>query len=110
MTRLKGAERTYLRGLAHGLRPLVQIGKEGLTEAVLHAIDEALDANELIKIRFVAGREEKRTTVVAIDEALGSECVGLIGHVAIVYRQHPDPERRRIMLPGEARRPRPTRS
>jgi RNA-binding protein len=98
--RLTGSQRTYLRGLAHHLNPIVQVGKEGLTEPVFAALDTALSARELIKVRLPGDRDDRRAAAAAIDARLGSECVGLIGGVAILYRAHPDPEARRVHLPS----------
>ena len=95
---MRGADRKYLRGLAHGLKPAVHVGKEGLSEGALAAIDEALLANELIKVRFVANKDEKRDVLVVVEQRLGCSCVGLVGHVAVLYRPHPDPEKRSIEL------------
>ena len=47
---LTGGQRKYLRGLAHGKKPLVLIGKNGLTESLFVALDEALESHELIKV------------------------------------------------------------
>jgi len=100
MPELKGRARTYLRGLAHGLRPVVQVGKEGLTDAVVRSIDQALLGSELIKVQIAADRDERRALAATAAAATGAECVGLIGRIAILYRTHPDPERRRLILPG----------
>ena len=54
---LTGKQRSYLRALAHPLKPLVQIGHGGLTDAVLAAIEAALLIHELIKVR-VTGNDE----------------------------------------------------
>lgn len=99
VTELAGRARKQLRGFAHHVRPAVQIGKDGLTEAVLRSIDEALGARELIKVQFVGVKEGRRELAAEIDSRLLSTCVGLVGHVAILYRQHPDPARRTIHLP-----------
>ncbi len=99
MGRLNGAQRKFLRGVAHGYKPLVQIGKEGLTDNVFGAIDDAIAAHELIKIKMAAERDEREELVPAIEERLDCECVGMIGRIAILYRQNPDPERRTITLP-----------
>lgn len=93
---LKGSQRTRLRGLAHSYRPAVQIGKGGLTESVLAAIDDALTAGELIKVQVFAARDERRQITATIEERLACECAGSVGRMAIFYRQHPDPEKRRI--------------
>ncbi len=100
MGKLKGSQRKYLRGMAHGYKPMVQIGKEGLSESVLLAIDTALEAHELIKVRIAADRDERERLVPLIDDRLNSECVGNVGRMAILYRQHPDPDKREIKIPG----------
>jgi len=99
MGKLKGSQRKYLRGLAHSYKPLVQIGKEGLSENVLGAIDTALDARELIKVKIAAERNEREQFVPVIEERLSCECVGTVGRMAILYRENPDPEKRKIAVP-----------
>ena len=59
MARLSGSERKYLRGVAHSYKPMVQIGKEGLSDNVIDAIDTAIGANELIKVKMAAERDER---------------------------------------------------
>ncbi|MEE4273853.1 MAG: YhbY family RNA-binding protein [Thermoanaerobaculales bacterium] len=99
MNTLKGSQRKHLRGLAHSFKPVVQIGKEGLTDAVAAAIDDAITARELIKVRISGEREDREALVPIIEERIQCQCVGTIGRMAILYRQHPDPDRRRIELP-----------
>jgi RNA-binding protein len=100
MAELKGAQRKHLRGLAHSYKPVVQIGKDGLSEGVVHAVDSALEAHELIKLKMAADRDEREALVPLIEARLGCECVGTVGRVAILYREHPDPEKRRITVPS----------
>jgi RNA-binding protein len=99
MGELEGSQRKYLRGVAHSYKPLVQIGKEGLSESVLRAIDTALEAHELIKVKIAAEREEREQHVPVIEERVGCECVGTVGRMAILYRENPDPEKRKVALP-----------
>ena len=99
MGELKGSQRKYLRGLAHSYKPLVQIGKEGLSESVIRAIDTALEAHELIKLKIAAERDEREQFVPVIEARLNCECVGTVGRIAILYREHPDPEKRKIAVP-----------
>ena len=99
MTSLTGAQRRYLRSLAHHLDPVCFVGKNGLTDAVVQACDTALDAHELIKVKFIDGKKEKRAISDAISERTNSAVAGLIGNIAILYRENPDPEKRRIQLP-----------
>ena len=106
MAVLKGSQRQYLRGLAHSSKPLVQIGKDGLSESVVRAIDTALEAHELMKVKIAAEREQREDFVPIIEARLGCECVGTVGRMAIFYRQHPDPEKRKVAIPGVVSSPR----
>ncbi|HHO75819.1 MAG TPA: ribosome assembly RNA-binding protein YhbY [Deltaproteobacteria bacterium] len=95
---LSGSQRTYLRGLAHSLRPVIQVGKNGITPELIKAVDEALGFHELIKVKFVGFKEEKKELANEIGEKTSSEAVGQIGNIAIFYREQPDKEKRRITL------------
>ena len=95
-----GSERRYLRSIAHHLQPVVHIGKTGITPNVLAEIDRALEHHELIKVRFLDFKEEKKTLSQTIAAETHSEKVGLVGHIAIFYRQHPDPEKRSVSIPA----------
>lgn len=97
---LTSSQRKRLRGLAHPLHPVVQLGRGGLGEPLLAAIDQELSRHELIKVRLAGEKEEKRALVAAIEERLACACAGLVGHVAILYRSAADPALRRID-PGE---------
>lgn len=100
MALLTSAQRKFLRGLANRLDPVILIGKGGVTEALLNAVDEALDAHELIKIRFNGFKDEKHELIDRIARQSQAEVAGRVGHVAILYRRHEDPEKRRIALPN----------
>lgn len=100
MSDLTGAQRKHLRGLAHGLDPVVHLGQQGLTDAVLQEIDHALESHELIKLRFVDFKDEKKRLTDEIGERLDAHVAGTVGHVAILYRRHPDPEKRQVRLPS----------
>ena len=97
---LKGSQRKYLRGLAHDLKPLVQVGKEGVSATVLEAINRALEAHELIKVQIMAERDERKAMVVEIESGAKCECAGTIGKMAIFFLQQADPEKRKISLPS----------
>ena len=98
---LSGSEKKYLRGLAHSLKPVVFIGQKGMTGSVITALDEAFNKHELIKIKFNEFKEkdEKQEIITAITAKTGGSLCGLIGHTAIFFRQHPDPEKRKIDFP-----------
>ncbi len=99
MNQLSGTQRKYLRGLAHKLRPVIQVGKNGISTELIKAVDEALNIHELIKVKFVDFKEDRKEFSQEIAERTSSETAGLIGNVAIFYRQQPDKEKRKITLP-----------
>lgn len=100
MSKLSGAQRKYLRGVAHSFKPHVYVGKEGLSQSVIDSINTAIEAQELIKIKIVAERDEREEMIPMIEERLECECVGAIGKMAILYREQTDPEKRKISFPG----------
>ncbi len=98
MRGLTGPQRRQLKGIAHRLKPLVQVGKSGVTESLILAVDRALSDHELIKVRFREYKESRKELSEILAERTGSEIVDIIGNVAILYRQSPDPEKRKISI------------
>jgi RNA-binding protein len=98
MEQLKGSQRKYLRSQAHHLRPLVIIGAKGLTSQLIGSVDLALKDHELIKVKFGEFKEENKEISGQIAQATKSEVVGIIGNIVILYRQHPEPEKRKIKV------------
>jgi RNA-binding protein len=100
MADLTSRQRSYLKSLAHPLKPILQVGKEGLTDAVARGVEDALHTRELLKIKVLESapadaREIGAALAAAID---GAELVQVIGRTAVIYRAHPEaPE---ITLPG----------
>jgi len=85
---LTGKQRSYLKGLANGLDPIMQIGKSGITETVIKQIDDALEARELIKINVLSNSPlEAKETAEEIAESVGAEYVQSIGNRFVIYRQ-----------------------
>jgi RNA-binding protein len=101
MEALKGFEKKFLKALAHGLKPVVFIGQKGLTDSLINSIHDALSTHELIKVKFIEFKEKQQKVGMAGNIEAETRCrlVGMIGHIAIFYRQHPDPEERKIQLP-----------
>ena len=99
MRDLTSRERKTLRGLAHPLEPILHIGKQGVTPGVLRQIDESLGHHELIKVRFLAGKDEKDELCETIARELGCSVAGVVGHIAILFRQNEDPEKRVVDFP-----------
>jgi len=78
-----------LRALAHGLKPIVRLGQNGLTEAVTSELDRALEHHELVKVKLAASdREARQEQLDALCQATGSVTVQSIGHTACLYRQN----------------------
>lgn len=98
MESLTSGQRKYLRSQAHHLKPLVLVGKQGVTDTLIESIDENLDAHELIKVKFNEHKDEKRALSEDIATRTHGEIAGIVGHVLILYRRHKDPEKRKIDL------------
>jgi RNA-binding protein len=79
-----------LKGAAQLLPVLLHVGRAGITPEFVAALDEALRARELVKIRFVEHKDEKKQLVPALAEATRSRLVLQVGHVAVYYRPRPD--------------------
>lgn len=94
---LSTKQKQFLKGLAHNLKPVVLMGANGLTEAVLAEIDAALGHHELIKVKIAS---EDRDTKNLIADAIVRETKGckvqVIGKTLVLYRQSED---RKIELP-----------
>jgi RNA-binding protein len=85
---LTGKQKSHLRSLAHPLKPVVQIGHQGLTAGVLSALEVALERHELIKVK-ISGEAEVEADEVgpAIERATRSQLAQIIGHTLVLYRR-----------------------
>ena len=109
MPSLTPKQRRELRARAHALHPVVAIGHAGLSPAVLHEIDVALAAHELIKVRVHADdRDEREAHLAGICEALEAAPVQHLGKVLVLWR--PNPEKKKpapVPLPAKSRSTKP---
>lgn len=97
-TALTSAQTRFLRGQAHDLKALLQIGGKGITPAFLAELEEVLERHELVKVKVGADDRDTRDAMIAeLTEASGSALVQRIGHTAVLYR--PSKEQRKIVLP-----------
>ncbi len=95
---LSPTQRRYLRGLAHPLKPVVQLGTKGLTEAVIKELSLALDQHELIKVRLgTTDRTQREQQIAHLLERSESQLVQRIGHIVCLFRRNI--EQPRIALP-----------
>jgi RNA-binding protein len=87
-------QRSFLRGKAHHLNPVVMLGKEGVSEAIIKATDKALEDHELIKIKVPAeDQDEFHATVEELMAQTKAEIVQKIGHLLVIYRKAQEPGR-----------------
>ena len=103
MQPLTSFQAKYLRALAHRLKPVVWVGQKGLSASLLDSILEALNAHELIKVKFtdIKDRGLKAQYLSEIEQRTDSRAAGMIGHTSILYRPHPTPEKRKIVMPAK---------
>ena len=90
MKKLRSSERSFLRSQAHHLEPIVLIGKSGITDGTIEMVNKALEARELIKIKFREYKDEKKSLSHQIANLTESNLVGIIGHTVILFRQNPN--------------------
>lgn len=99
MESLTARQRAHLKSLAHPLKPLFQIGREGVTSNVAGTIASALETRELLKVKVLEGAPVSARE--AADELAGQveamHVVQVIGRTIVLYRRHP--EKPEIRLP-----------
>ena len=92
MKLLSPAERKLLKARAHALRPVVVVGNERLSPAVLKEIDASLKAHDLIKIRVMGEDRDLRQAMLGeICNVTGASPVQHIGKILVVYRENTEP-------------------
>ena len=95
---ITGKQRSFLKGLAHELEPLVFIGKNGITENVKNELDTILENRELVKVKLQEGCIlDPKETANQLAEELGAEFVQAIGRKFTLYRE--SKENKQIVLP-----------
>lgn len=82
-------ERAALRAQANSLEPIIQIGKEGISDNLIAQVDDTLDTRELIKIRvhLETAPETPREFADKLAAALGADVIQVIGGVIVIYRK-----------------------
>ena len=98
---LTGKQVRYLKGLGHHLKPLIMIGREGLSENVITAANAVLTAHELIKVKVGNGclMDRREAADIAAGKT-GSEIVQVLGKTFLLFRANPDRnDELRITLP-----------
>lgn len=96
-TPLTSGQNRKLKALAQKLEATLKVGKNGLSDAFIQMTNEMFAHHELIKVKFVEHKEEREELAGLLAGRTSSHLVTVIGHVAVLYRPHPDPERRKIV-------------
>lgn len=99
MEKLSSRQRAYLKSLAHPMKPVLQVGKDGITPAVVQGLTDLFGTRELLKVRVLESAPGKAADLGAAmaGRLAGTHLVQVIGRTAVLYRRHPDnPE---IVLP-----------
>lgn len=89
---MTGKERAAFRAKANGLEPLFQVGKGGMSDALIKQTDDALKARELIKVKVLLESSPitPRETADELAKATGAEVIQVIGGVIVLYRESPE--------------------
>ncbi|MFN2362807.1 MAG: YhbY family RNA-binding protein [Halarsenatibacteraceae bacterium] len=89
--KLTGKDRSYLRAEGHGMDPLLQVGKDGLSESTIDKTEELLTDHELIKLRVLDNNQlSAKESANKLAELTESSVVQVIGNVALLYRENPE--------------------
>ena len=93
-------QRSYLKGLAMTMDAILQIGKSSLTPELTMAVDEALEARELIKIHVLKNcMDDPKSIAIVLSERTRSQVVQVIGKMIVLYRPAIEEKNRKIVLP-----------
>ncbi len=99
MQELNSSQRKFLSSRASALKAVVMLGKEGPTDSMIRALDKALEDHELVKLKFIEFKEERKQIAPQLSEALDATLVRIIGNIAVYFRPCKDPDKRKIILP-----------
>ena len=80
------AELQKLKARAQLLEPMFKIGKAGLSEAFVKSVSDALAHHDLVKVRFVEFKEQKKELAPLLAEKTTSRLILRVGNVAVFYR------------------------
>ena len=94
--KIAGAKLRHLKALAQKLEPILNVGKNRLSPAFMQSVNEALDRRELIKIKFAEFKDQKKELARELSEQTQSQVIMQVGHVVVLYRENPDPQKRAI--------------
>ena len=95
---INSKERSKLRSFAHHLKPIIIIGKSGISDGAINSIDRALEDHELIKVKFSENKKSRGKLIDILENNLSAFVVGNIGHTLIIFRPQDDENKRKITI------------
>ncbi|HEN8903605.1 TPA: ribosome assembly RNA-binding protein YhbY [Streptococcus agalactiae] len=100
---LTSKQRAFLKSEAHSMKPIIQIGKNGLNNQIKTSVRNALDARELIKVTLLQNTDEDIHDVAEVlEDEIGCDTVLKIGHILILYKESARKENRKISVKVKA--------
>ncbi len=96
MIELNNKQISKLKGMGQLLEPVVRVGHAGLSDGFIASLSQALDDHELVKVKFADFKDQKKELSPKLAELTGSRLIMRVGNVAVLYRQHADPAKRKI--------------
>ncbi len=95
--KLTNTQIKFLRGIAHGLNPVVTIGNNGMSESLMKELESSLEHHEILKIKIMVGeRSDRKKIIEKIIAETHSQLVQSIGKICVIFRANPQTE---IQLP-----------
>lgn len=89
LVNLTGKQKRHLRSIGNRLNPVVRLGKDGVDEGVVKAVNEALERHELIKVKLELGAEDRFDAAEFLAEQTRSAIAQVMGGTILLYRRHP---------------------
>jgi RNA-binding protein len=84
---LSNREVRGLKARAQLLKPMLKVGKDGLSPAFLKALDDALAHHELVKVKFDEFKEQKKELGPKLAESSSANLIMQVGHVVVLFRR-----------------------
>lgn len=95
---LTNKNRKFLKSKAHHLKPIIIIGKDEVSHTVISSISNAVDSHELIKVKFNHHKERKKEIIDNINSKIDTQLIGIVGNIAIIFRQNKDINKRKYVI------------
>jgi RNA-binding protein len=86
---LNNSQLRKFKATAQSLEPMLKVGKAGLSEGFIRSVDVALAQHELVKIKFVEFKDQKKELAPQLAEKTGSHLVMRVGNVMVLHRPKP---------------------